>query len=238
MLCPPASSLHAASEPQQPVQLVAFYYPPFYTNETKPVSGIAVDVGDELFRRLEMKTELTMYPLKRALNNLETGHADAVMILIKTTERQKYLQYTRPIMTVRGLIWTVGKPVPFYSLEDLRNYKIGVTQGYSYGEDFDSLLKTMQVETANTDYHNYLKLKEHRIDIFPGNEIVAKGLFKKHPELSGQFVHSENSFINWVLRMAVSKKSPLVAKLPEINRILAEMEEEGFIDEVVKRYTE
>ena len=62
----------------------------------------------------------------------------------------------------------------------------------------------LRVDRVASDFLNYKKLLAGRIDIFPGNEIVARGLFKKHPEFRGKFLHSDRSFIEWVLRMGIS----------------------------------
>lgn len=232
----------AWSEPGQSIRLVGFDYPPFYIQNDGITRGIAVDLATELFRRLELSPEMHIYPLQRALNALRDGDADGTMILIKTVERDEFLHFTEPVMTVRGLIWSAadreGGAVNFEELHDLRGYKIGVTRGYSYGQKFDELLKTMDVDVANEDYFNYLKLMSHRIDIFPGNEIVAEGLFKAHPELRGKFVHSDKSFIEWVLRIAISRKSQYASLLPRIEEVLSDMKDEGEIDAIVRKYTQ
>jgi polar amino acid transport system substrate-binding protein len=226
----------------QDMRLGAFDYPPFYSEENGEIQGIAVELINELFGRMNIKTQLSMYPIKRALKYMKDRKTDGMMILIKTAEREEYLHYTDPIITVRGLIWSAadrkGGAVNFNRLEDLKSYKIGVTLGYSYGQEFDNILKTMNVHTASTDYDNYKKLLAHKIDIFPGNEIVAKGLFKKYPEFQGKFVHSDKSFIEWVLHMGISKKSQFVPMIPRINAVLADLKNEGFIDKTVKNYLE
>ncbi len=225
------------------IKLVAFDYPPFYFEEDGKIQGIAPELLRELFGRMNIKTELTMYPLKRALFNLENGTEDALMILIKTAEREAYLHYTAPVIKVRGLIWSAadrkGGAVEFEKLEDLRHYTTGVTLGYSYGKEFDSILKTMKnIDSAPTDLQNYRKLLAHRIDIFPGNEIVAKGLFKKNSDLQGKLIHSQKAFIEWELNMGISKKSRLASLIPEINKILSDLKNEGVIDRAVRKYTE
>ena len=127
----------------------------------------------------------------------------------------------------------------FEKLEDLRQYTTGVTLGYSYGKEFDSISKTMtNIDSAPTDLQNYRKLLAHRIEIFPGNEIVAKGLFKKNSDLQGKFVHSERAFIEWELHMGIGKKSRLVSLIPEINKILSDLKSEGVIEKAVRKYTE
>lgn len=232
----------AKGEETKEIRLAAFNYPPFYWEEAGQVQGVAVDLVHELFSRMDRRVSLTLYPLKRALEYTREGRADGIMILIKTKERSVFLEYTDPVMTVRGLIWSragrPGGPVDFNRLEDLKDYKTGATLGYSYGQAMDNLLKTMEVERVASDYLNYRKLLAGRIDIFPGNEIVARGLFKRHKEFQGKFVHSDRSFIDWVLHMGISKKSSLVRDMPRINAILSDLRAEGFIDRVVKRYIE
>ena len=224
------------------IKLTAFDYPPFYFEDEKGIQGIGVDIVEELFKRMNIKPVLKKYPLKRALINLKTGRSDGMMILIKTREREDYLYYTEPVYTARGVIWSSAekseKPVEFSSFEDLRPYRIGITAGYSYGEAFDAFLKTAEVETANSDYSNYKKLLAGRIDIFPANYLVAKGLMKKYPRLNGKFIHSENSFIEWDLYMTISKKSQYSSKLEEINRIIKDLVSEGFVEATVRKYIE
>ncbi|MCP4118435.1 MAG: amino acid ABC transporter substrate-binding protein [Desulfobacteraceae bacterium] len=224
------------------VKLAAFNYPPFYYEKDNMVQGIAVELVDELFSRMNMKLEIKIYPLKRALKNLKTGRHDAIMILIKTPEREQYLSYTSPVVTVRGLIWWAadrkGAGIEFERLEDLTPFRIGVTRGYSYGVEFDNLLKKMTVEVVNSNASNFKKLLWHRIDAFPCNEIVAKGIFKNNKAFEGKFVHSKKAFIEWVLHMAISKKSGLTDKIDEINSIIDDFKKEGFINNTVKKYTE
>lgn len=223
------------------IHFAGFNYPPFYFEEDGRWQGIAVDLIDELSKRLDMKSDLTMYPFTRSLSHLKDGKVDGIMILIKNPERAKLIRYTIPILRVRGLIWAsadrVDGAVDFQDLNELSEYKVGVTRGYSYGHAFDELLKNMDVEVANADLLNFRKLMSHRIDIFPGNEIVAHGLFREHPELRGRFVHSADSFISWDLHMGLSKRSHMIAFLPEINEVLEELIAEGFVDRLVEKYT-
>jgi len=222
------------------IQLVGFSYPPFYQVKNGTASGIAVDLAKELFSRLDRQYALSIYPLKRTLSMLENGQADCVIILIKTPQRQKFLRFTEPIVTARGLIWSSTErakhPIHFETLQDLRRYKIGITRGYSYGQDFDNFLQSMNVETANSDYSNLLKLLEHRIDIFPGNELVVQSLINQHPELRNKFLRSSKTFFEWDLRIAISRKSHLVEHLPEIEAVLADLKREGVVDEIIQSY--
>lgn len=223
--------------------MAAFHYPPFYWEENGVVEGIGADLVEAVFHRLGEKPVLKLYPLKRALHHMETGDVDGIMILIQTPEREAYSMFTDPAVMVRGLIWSAadrpGGAVEFRTLKDLMPYSMGVTLGYSYGEALDSLISQMRdVESAPSDLQNYRKLLFKRIEIFPGNEIVARGLFKRNPALQGKFVHSKNAFIKWPLRMGVSRKSPLARRIPEINEVLLELKAAGTVDAIVNKYTQ
>ncbi len=224
------------------IKMAAFNYPPFYYEDEGELYGIGVDLVREVFGRLDMQVEITLYPLSRALTYVKSGAVDGIMILIKNPEREEYIDYTEPVLIVRGLLWSAANreegAVSLESLAGLKDYKVGVTRGYSYGHEFDELLKTLNVDVANADLFSFRKLLTGRIDVFPANEIVAKGLFKQYPDLRGKFVHSEEAFVEWVLHMGISKQSHLVSMIPEINRVLSDMKKSGSINEAVRCYTE
>lgn len=224
------------------ITLAAFNYPPFFLQESNEIKGIGVDLANELFRRIHLEIELTMYPLKRALLYINNGMVDGIMIIIKTPEREKYLIYSEPVVPGSGYIWSAadrkGGPVNFERLEDLKPYKTGVTVGYSYGEAMDELLKSMDTDSAPKEYYSFKKLMLHRIDIIPATAIVAKSMIKSHPEFHGKFIHSTKAFLNSNYYMGIGKKSRLAQMIPLINQTIADMKSEGFIDQVIKKYTE
>jgi len=220
------------------IQLGGFNYPPFYINNNERASGIGVDLANELFKRMNIKPSVTIYPMSRLLYNMKTGQTDGALFLLKTSERCKYLTYSTPIMTIPGQLWSAaGRQGGAIELEDIGECRVGVTQGYSYGEKFDSQLKKLNTASAYSDYANYKLLLAGKIDVFPGNEIVAKSLFKAHSELDKKFIHGKSSFINWEFHMVVSKKSPLIKLLPEVNKHIADLRNEGVIDDIVSKYT-
>ena len=235
------TQIQAAAQETSEVKLGAFVYPPFYVEQNGQVEGMAVEIIEDLFERLHLNWNLTMYPLKRALKYMETGELDAIVILIKNPERAEYIAFTAPVITVRGLIWSAADrgAIEFAQLSDLSQYKLGVTLGYSYGAEFDQLIQSFpRVDPINSDLLNFMKLLNNRIDAFPCNEIVAKSLFKQNPELQGKFTHAPNAFITWDLCIGISKKSPLVEKIETINTLLATLQEQGVISQLVKKYTE
>jgi len=219
------------------IHLGGFNYPPFYTKKNEVACGVGVELAHELFKRMNIKPSVLIYPMSRLLYKMKSGQTDGALFLLKTSERSKYLRYSIPIMTIPGQLWSAaGRQGGAIELKDIGKYRVGVTQGYSYGEKFDSLLKKLNTASAYSDYANYKLLLAGKIDVFPGNELVAKSLFKTHRELNKKFIHGKSSFVNWEFHMVVSKKSPLIKLLPEINKHIADLRNEGVIDAIVSKY--
>jgi polar amino acid transport system substrate-binding protein len=224
------------------IKLAGFDYPPFFSQGINEIHGIGADLGKELFRRIGLETELTLYPLQRALNYMKKGTVDAVISIIRTPEREQYLIYTIPLIPGKGYIWSAadrkGGPINFEGLGDLRPYKVGVTVGYSYGGPMDELLKSMNTDSATREYYSFKKLMAHRIDIIPATDIVVQSMVKNHPEFIGKFSHSDKPFLESEYYMGISKKSRLVRMIPQINEALTAMKNENFMDRVVSKYTD
>lgn len=102
----------------------------------------------------------------------------------------------------------------------------------------DEFLKTMNTEAAPQEHLSFKKLMAHRVDIVPATEIIAKSMIKKHPEFHGKFVHSNKPFHEAEYYMGIGKKSRLAQMVPLINKKVADMKADGFVDAVIKKYTE
>ncbi|MBF0477328.1 MAG: transporter substrate-binding domain-containing protein, partial [Deltaproteobacteria bacterium] len=93
----------------------------------------------------------------------------------KTVEREKFAFFSDPYRKeVIALFVRRGESGKYHfkTLSDLigSNFKLGVTQGYYYGRDFQLLMKNpnfvKQIEEASDDLSNYHKLLTNKIDGF------------------------------------------------------------------------
>lgn len=222
-------------------KLGGFLYPPFYSHIGVNPTGAAVDISAEIFERLKVQRIVITYPMKRLLKDMKSGEIDGSLFLLKTPERSEYLTYTEPLMKIRGLLWSrkdrKGGVIQFNNLEDLKKFHLGATLGYSYGVKLDRVLRETRHTSSLTDYDNYNLLLHGRIDAFPGNEVVAKGIFKKNTHFKNMFAPAKNSFADWEFHMVISNKSPLIEFLPEINKIISDLKNEGFIEKIINKYT-
>jgi len=119
--------------------------------------GISKDIVTELFKRLDLKYELTVLPRARIVSMIEEGSIQISVSSIRTPEREKYAWFV-PYFAERNMV-LVRKTASITSeaeLLDSRNIKVGIVRGYYYGEHYMELIeklreKRMIVETKDID---------------------------------------------------------------------------------------
>jgi polar amino acid transport system substrate-binding protein len=213
-------------------------WPPFTYGEDIPTGGIAVEFTHEIFTRLGVDYEIRLYPWERCLHQMRKGKRDGVILSGINEERKLYMVFTDLIMEDRDLIWYSSKrkePIVWHELEDLKNYVIAATIGFSYGKEFEEAKKkfSFNMDLAVDDITNFKKVAAGRNDIFICNETVALTLFKENPDLKGQFKYAEKPLKLVTLHMAFSKKSPAVSLVPKINTIIKSMQKDGTIIKII-----
>lgn len=113
---------------------------PYTYQENGKSLGFEIEVFKEVMKQMNIEVEFVEYPWKRCLNALENGSADGLISLLKTPEREKFTYYPDTHISVSKTVFFTqkDKEIQFNgSYEGLKNYRIGVVLGFSYGEAFD-----------------------------------------------------------------------------------------------------
>ena len=163
------------------------------------------------------------------------GKVDVLVAAYKTTERETYMGYSIPY-TVDPVSLFVKKEEDFVftNKEDLIGKKGVVTIGDSYGQEFDDFLKEkLSVEEVATPDEAFALLIDGEADYFlyalysGQNALVAKKLTDQIVILPN-YVSVENFYLT------ISKKSPLVKYLPQVNSLLEKYIADGTIDHIIE----
>lgn len=145
------------------------------------------------------------------------------------------MTYTDPIFHSSNLIWYSRARFPdgfsWNNFDDLARYKVGITQGYAYGDELDSAFETgsLPVILAPTVNHLFRMLSRGRIDFALATDAVGYALARQYaPEY--QLMPTEKVTGTEVHCIAFSKKSAARKLIPRINQILSQLKKNGFID--------
>lgn len=228
---------------QTTVQLCDSQNPPYSDGKedgSVTNQGLAVALAEAVFDRIDnTEVEVRLMPWSRCLQAARSGKMDGVLKLLETDERKEFLEFTKePIYLMDMVFFYTPERFPdgvsWETLADLSEYRIGLTEGSSYGEAIDGAVKDgiLKADRVTADAQNVHKLLAGRIDLFPNDKIM--GLAAIHGEgMDGKILVSEQSVSSAIIRIGVSKKSPHLALLTEIDRVLKELRESGEADRIL-----
>lgn len=228
----------------RPIQYAVFPAPPYMIgagDENAAMSGIDVEIVQEIARRMHLKVEYIKCTWARCLELMKTGQADFLSSAYKKPDREAYLLYLNQPFLDR-------LPIAFYFLKekkytvttytDIYQFNtIGVLNGASYFERFDQDTRVKKYEVPSQD-QLFPMLLAGRLDAIAGylpteNYRIAVGGYQDRIERSA-YEYQDPALVY----MAVSKKSPLAARIDQINQINQQLLDEGLIAEIVNRYYE
>ena len=218
---------------QRLVKIAGDPYPPWTIGEagSKPAGGIAVQIAEQLFSRLGMRTDVFVYPFKRGLERIKHGEDDAILMVSRSPEREQYMLFSAPIRDVKFVFYYSAESddIDWSDWKDLQSLRIGSVTGYNIGDDWKSAIVqyNLQVEEVKTDIFNVEKLLAGRIDMFVTDHEVMQRIIAKNPLYHGKLKWNPKPVFESVNNIGVSKKSFLAPMLPGINKELQAMKQDG-----------
>ncbi len=164
------------------VRITTGEYPPF-CSATLPHQGFTSHLIREAFARSGYEVEFIFLPWKRAMLEARSGRYDATSWWTFSDERARDFLFSDPIQTNTIQFFylkTRLQQFDWQRLEDLDGYRIGITRGYLYSEEFQSYLqnRSQPAIAVNSDEQNFRRLIRERIDLFPVNVVVGLELLR------------------------------------------------------------
>ena len=202
-------------------------------------SGYALDIGTEVSRRIHCTLKADLLPWKRVLACMKNGIYDITFPIQRSPEREKFMIFTNVILEDRVFLWHLktrkDNLCAWKTIDDLKPYTIGIVSGYTYRDKMDNAIEkgVIKTEKVNSAEHNLKKLLCKRFDGFLESESVVMSFFQKYPEYTKHITHAPQIVSKDVFRIGISKKSPFAQMVPEINRVIREIKEDGTIERIM-----
>ncbi|MBW2205313.1 MAG: transporter substrate-binding domain-containing protein [Deltaproteobacteria bacterium] len=223
------------------LKLVTLQYPPYEFEKDGEIKGIAVEIIREAFSRMNQPITISLHPWATALGQIENGEADAIFTAFKTSEREKFADYSREVLLTQTISLFVGKKSNMTFDGDLRKmnrYAFGVVLNISYGSIFDDAVKNgiiTKLVISDSAEVNMHRLLEGSFDILVSNTFGAMDILRKmdaqdHVKQLKPSIQRVPSYI------AFSKKNNLISVRDRFDRILQEMIKDGSYNRIVKSY--
>jgi len=215
-------------------------WPPVATinKETGEPEGIAHDFARLIGERLNIPVELkATLPWKRMLHYLEQGKIDMTVALYHTPEREVLYQFTAPYFQNESRVFVVkGKEFTFEKFEDLIGRVGGASLG-TLGEELENFAKQhkLRLEKVKTVKQMTAKLLLGRNDYFILDYLNGMMILKE-TGLQEKIVALAHPVSTKGVHLALSRQSPCLALLPQINAVIETSKQDGTLQAIVDRY--
>ena len=207
-------------------------YPPISWSDGQQVRGLAPSVVEHRFGRLGYEVEgVVLGNWKRCLLDAAEGRVD-VVLAYSTPQREQRLRFsTVPVLREEVAVFVNRQhPVQFERLEDLGKYRGGLMFGESDGREFDRFVAhSGNIEWVSDSHQNFGKLIRGRIDFITQERRTGQLLVENLPG-AGDIQALPNTLSVDFLRVAVSRRSALARRMPQINAELQRMIDAGDIE--------
>ncbi len=195
----------ALSQPRKIEVVYTDWFPYTYKTEGK-AAGFEVEVLQAVMAKMNIEVTFVNYPWKRCLHALKAGKSDALVSMLKSTEREKYTWYASEHISVSKVALFIRKEKKIEyngSLDSLEGYSVGVIMGFTYGQTFDNATHFRKDNAVNTDIL-IRKVLHGRSDLGAENQIVTSATAYKMG-LKDAFVYLEPPLFKKKLYVGFSK---------------------------------
>jgi polar amino acid transport system substrate-binding protein len=215
-------------------------WPTAYLVDGRP-TGMLVDLVTEAYRRTGQSVDIKLMPWARCLKDAETGDVDGVFSSFKLPERERFLAFSKQALTTQVIVffarpdWTGGFDG---DLAAVRDVKIGVIAGTSYGEQFDAAVRDgvlRNVEPTNSIESNLKKLVFGRVDLVPSYRSVAVDTARRL-QLLAQIREISPPLASVPTYLAFTKVRDLRKPSEDFDAAMASMKQDGTYDRIVGKY--
>lgn len=216
--------------------------PPYVFLKNGELTGLSIDIIEELARRGDFKVEIETSPWVRVLLSVEQGLVDGAFPAYKTKKRENFCLYTGIIhYDELGIAVKKGKEFHYTDIKSLFGKTVGKGRGVFVGDAFNAAVSEGRILVSETDdmkMTNIKKLHEGRLDAVIGSP-VALMHYVNELAYDNIVILPERIRERIPAYLILSKKSALTNKKEwqqKLTNILDAMHHDGAIKAIYKRY--
>lgn len=211
-----------------------------YTSEKSPGQGFATEIVSAVITEVGFELNVKFFPWSRAKTMVKNNKKYIGSFpWVITDERKKSFEFSDSIFLIKTKFFYYHNnmgDVTWTRLEDLKKYRIGGTQDYSYMKDFEKA--GIKVDTAPIGQLGFKKLVADRIDLFPCAEVVGWGIIKElYPNQISKFRVLDKTLEQGSCAVMCSKNNPNAPKfIKKFNNGLKQIKEKGIYKKILNKY--
>lgn len=224
-----------ADEAASTIRLTNGHWPPYMEN-TPPHFGVISHIVTLAFAKEDIPVSYGFFPWSRARLLAEKGLWDGSVAWTCRRKLLRHFHFSDPIVAHNyALFHRTSMDFDWDDVKDLESYRIGLTQDYNYGEEFEEAVAagTISADVTTSDESNFRKLAAGRIDLFPMEPAVGMGMLKELG-LSDKITFHTTPLQSDYLYLILSKRMPESERyLEKFNEGLSELRASGRLEDLI-----
>lgn len=224
------------------------YWPAIYRGKDGKPAGIFNDVLTEVFKRLHIPLEKSVYPWKRAQQLVKSGQADG-MVTFYTRERKTFSVATEPVWNIGETLFfrrdtsKACKILKINSFDQMRGLTLVDIQGAGWSKEEYKAHGIKDIVWVPTVESAFNMLAKGRVDAFIMFDLNAYNILSRKRTTSDvlqkgyqNIVAITPTFALLPFRLLIQKHSPFAGRVDEINRVLEAMQKDGTYQRILQKY--
>ena len=210
-------------------------YPPYTFIKNDEIVGFDIDVAREAVKRMNKKMVLQDMPFDALIPAIQLGKVHMLAAgMTPTAQKAKRVHFTKPHLKDDPLIIvTLKETTKINNVDDLKGKNVIVNEGYTadfYMTPYEK--KGVDIKRLSAPAEAFLALKSKRAAAFVTARSSVQLFFEQYGKQDYRTVLIEGASESYAL--AISKKHPDL--LPQIQKVLDEMEQDGTLDTLRKKW--
>ena len=189
------------------LHLVSTQWPPFTDVEGK--ERVAFSLVNSALERAGYRSEVLVLPSATYADALRSSKYDGSPATWHNKEREQYLLYSKPYLENRlVVVGRAGSDVSAKAFSDLKGKRIGIQEGFAYGETLDEAKDPIFVRNASLT-ESFQALGKGEVDYVLIDALVLQYLFDEDAARAKQmFAVGEHTLLKRSLHLTVRKDYP------------------------------
>ncbi|MGL1901032.1 MAG: hypothetical protein OCC49_02765 [Fibrobacterales bacterium] len=194
------------------IRITTHEYSPHHSQDL-PFGGVALRIIKAAFATVNISVEIGFFPKNRSDYLASSGRWDATLPFTHTSEDEESYLISDTIYQSAIVLFSRNRPITQWSsFKNFRSLQLGATHGRHYSRDFQSAIDAglLHVDFSISDKHNFTKLSQGDIDLFPcdidAGYSIIQHFFEALPQPS--FTHSPKIVTVHPHFLLISAESP------------------------------
>lgn len=187
-----------------------YRWPPFdFTNQNGEPDGLSIDYINLIAQKSGLTFNVQSAIWAETIDNMKHKKLDGLTCAVKTDERDKYLSFTTPYLSVPMVIATQTNMKGIKTIDDLRGKVVSINKGSYIHEWLQAKYPDIKLHLSSSNENSLEMLSLGKVDAYVGNLAVTTYIINQNLLNNVKIVAKLETF-QTAVSIAIDKDKPIL----------------------------